>query len=192
VFHSIPAAVTARMQVLERQDGGDRADGTAHADRLRQVPRDTGKLLALMAAGAPAGRLVEIGTSAGYSALWITLSGRPLLTFEVSQSKASLARQTFAMTGTSHLVDLVVADARTRLPSMDGIGFCFLDAEKQVYLECYELVVPRMVPGGLLLADNAIDQKDALQAFLDRAMNDPRVDSVLLPVGQGVVVSRRL
>jgi predicted O-methyltransferase YrrM len=89
-------------------------------------------------------------------------------------------------------IELLVADARDVIRSLDGISFCFLDTEKELYGECYELVVPRMIHGALLLADNAIDSREVLQPMLDRAQADPRVDSVIVPIGKGVLLCRRV
>jgi caffeoyl-CoA O-methyltransferase len=66
------------------------------------------------------------------------------------------------------------------------VAFCFLDAEKDVYLDVYEKVVPNLVPGGILAADNAINHAESLADFLIRAENDPRVDALVVPVGKGV------
>ncbi len=77
MFHDIPPSVTRRMRALEAQDARDRVDGTHQKRRLRQVPPETGRFLALMAAAAPPGMVVEIGTSAGYSSLWIALARVP-------------------------------------------------------------------------------------------------------------------
>jgi caffeoyl-CoA O-methyltransferase len=182
------------MAVLEERDATDRADGTPHLRRLRQIPPETGRFLALLAASAPEGRVVEIGTSAGYSTLWLALAGRVtgrrVTTFEVLPEKAALARETFAVAGVGDLVELVEGDARQALPN--EIGFCFLDAEKEIYAECYQALVPRLVAGGLLLADNAISHRGVLQPFLDQALADPRVDALIVPIGTGELVCRKL
>ena len=73
------------------------------------------------------------------------------------------------------LVHCVQGDARQCLKGYGQISFCFLDAEKPVYLDCYELVVPRMVKGGLLIADNADSHKEALESFMERVQSDKRV-----------------
>ncbi len=149
-----------------------------------------------MAAGAPEGAVVEIGTSAGYSTMWIALAcemlGRTLTTFEVLPEKVRIARETFKLAEVEAIVNLVEGDAREHLAHIDEIGFCFLDAEKEVYADCYELVVPRLVKGGLLMADNAINHRETLQPMLDRALSDERVDAMILPVGKGELVCRRI
>jgi predicted O-methyltransferase YrrM len=195
MFHSIPPSITARMEELERIDARDRIDGTPNRERLRQIPSETGRFLAILAASAPAGAVVEIGTSAGYSTMWLSLAcratGRRITTFEVLADKVTLARDTVRITGLEDLVDIVEDDARRRLPAIERIGFCFLDAEKDVYLDCYEAVIPNLVPGGLLVADNATSHREALQPVIDRACADPRVDAVVVPIGRGELVCRR-
>ena len=195
MFHDIPEPVKRRMDALQALDAADRADGTPRARRLRQIPPETGRFLSLMAATAPPGVYVEIGTSGGYSSLWIGLAclalARKLVTIEVDEWKASLARETFHEAGMEGVVEIVVGDARDALGRLDGISFCFLDTEKELYAECYELVVPRMVPGGLLIADNAINFQEILQPMLDRALADPRVDALIVPIGNGELLCRR-
>ena len=191
MFHPVPPGVLARMQALEAIDARDRQDGTPRAQRLRQVPPETGRFLALLAASAPLGSLIEIGTSAGYSTLWLSLTGRPITTYEILPEKAALARETFREAGVMDQIELVAGDAREHLAALDGIAFCFLDAEKDVYAACYELVVPRLVPGGLLLADNAINHRETLAPMLERALADGRVDALIVPVGHGVLLCRR-
>lgn len=184
------------MHYLERIDSRDRTDGTPHNKRLRQIPPETGRFIALLASMAPKGLCVEIGTSAGYSTLWLTLAHRPedarIVTFEILEEKAKIARETFKAAGVEQIVELMVGDARQNLKRYNGIGCCFLDAEKQDYLEHYEIVVPKLVPGGLLAVDNVVSHQDAAQPMLDRALSDKRVDSLVVPIGKGVLVSRKL
>ena len=196
MFHDIPQSFLDRMQYLEQIDAGDRKDGTPHRQRLRQISRETGKFISVLAASAPEGACVEIGTSAGYSTLWLALarleSAGKITTFELSAEKVRLARETFRLTGLEDLVHCVEGDARERLRACEQISFCFLDAEKLAYLDCYEVVVPRMVKGGLLIADNVISHKESLELFLQRVQSDERVDSVIVPVGQGELVCRKI
>ncbi len=195
MFHDMPETIAARMAFLEEMDACDRVDGTARLQRLRQVPPDAGRFVALLAAAAPPGRCIEIGTSAGYSTLWLALAcrlaGRRLTTFEVLDEKAKLARETFALTGVDDVVEFVHGDAREHLPKLSDIAFCFLDAEKEVYGECYEAVVPRMKPGGLLVADNAINHEAILRPTLDRALSDERVDAMIVPNAKGELICRK-
>ncbi len=196
MFHTIPPIVLERMRYLENIDAHDRADGTPMLSRLRQIPAETGKFISLLARCAPAGDYVEIGTSGGYSALWIGLAcreiGRKLTTFEVLEEKVKIAEETFRLTGMDDTVGLIHGDARLKLADYEKISFCFLDAEKDVYLDCYKLLIPRMVEGGILVADNAINHKVALKEMLDYVLSDVRVDAMVVPVGNGELVCRKL
>ncbi|MFO7584915.1 MAG: class I SAM-dependent methyltransferase [Anaerolineales bacterium] len=195
MFHSIRQPILARMKYLEKMDAQDRIDGTERNRRLRQIPSETGKLLALLAAGAPKGVYLEIGTSAGYSTLWIAIAcemlERTLYTFEILPEKAQLARETFQAAQVEKTITLMEGDARNHLPQFENVAFCFLDAEKEVYGECYEAIVPRLLRGGLLIADNALSHQEDLKPMLDRALTDERVDALIVPIGKGVLVCRK-
>ncbi|MHB0998288.1 MAG: O-methyltransferase [Armatimonadota bacterium] len=196
MFHDIPQPIMDRMRYLEEIDSRDRNDGTPRMARLRQIPPDTGRFIALLAASAPEGDWIEVGTSAGYSTLWLALAcratGRRLTTFEILPEKAELARETFRLTGVSDVISLVEGDALDYIPKLDKISFCFLDAEKEVYADCYDAVIPRLVKGGLIIADNAINHRETLQPMLDRALCDDRVDGLIVPIGKGELVCRKL
>ncbi|RPJ23596.1 MAG: O-methyltransferase [Chloroflexi bacterium] len=196
MFHDIHPAIWERMRVLEELDANDRLDGTPRLQRLRQIPPETGKFLALLAAGAPAGHILEIGTSAGYSTLWLTVAaralGRKVITFEVLPEKVKLARETFRAANVENTVELIASDAREHLTYYANVAFAFLDAEKEVYGDCYELIVPRLVKGGLLVADNAINHRETLAPMLERALSDERVDALIVPIGKGELVCRRI
>jgi predicted O-methyltransferase YrrM len=139
--------------------------------------------------------MIEIGTSAGYSALWLAqacrLGGRRLTTFEILPEKARLARETFVRTGVTDVVQLVEGDFLDHVDEFRDVAFCFLDAEKDVYEACYDAIVPKMVPGAILVADNATSHRDDLQSLLDRVLADERVDAMVATVGKGELVCRR-
>lgn len=196
MFHDIPETIRSRMAELEAIDLKDRADGTPRLKRLRQVPPEVGRFMAILLASAPPGPCIEIGTSAGYSSLWLSLAcratNRRLTTFEILEDKVRLARSTFDATGVADVIELIHGDAIEHLTRFHEIAFCFLDCEKEIYGECYELVIPRLARGGLLIADNAINFETVLRPMLARAFSDARVDAVVVPIGQGELVCRKL
>ncbi len=196
MFHDIPQPVLGQMKALEEIDARDRQDGTPNLKRLRQIPPETGKFLAVQAANVPEGSWLEIGTSAGYSALWITLAaklkGVKLITFELLPEKADLAKKTFKKAKVSNFVELVHGDARGHVKGYEEVAFCFIDPEKEMYQEFYDMVLPNLVSGGLLVADNVISHKDGLAGFLANAEADERVDCVVVPIGRGLLVCRKL
>ena len=198
MFLDIPESIQTRMSTLEERDQVDqvdRVDGTERLDRLRQIPSETGRFIALLAASAPDGAWIEIGTSAGYSTLWLALAARErattITTFEILASKSATAAETFAAAGVNDDVTLVNGDFLDHVNGLRDISFCFLDAEKEVYGQCYEAVLSKMVTGGLLVADNAISHQLELQPMLDAALCDPRVDALIIPIGKGELVCRR-
>ena len=196
MFYDIPHSILDRMRYLEEMDRRDRADGTSRMQRLRQIPPETGKFIAMLAASAPEGNYIEIGASAGYSTLWLSLACRAvkrnITTYEILPEKAVLAHKTFQSAGVEDVVHLVHGDALEHLDQYQNISFCFLDAEKEIYAACYEKVIPNMLSGGIMVADNAINHETTLRPMLDRAMNDSRVDAIIVPIGKGELVCRKL
>jgi predicted O-methyltransferase YrrM len=184
------------MEYLEQLDATHRREHTNHWERLRQVPAETGRFLALLASRIPDGVCLEIGASGGYSGLWISLALRrqhkKLVTFEIREEKVRLARETFDLAGVSDMIEIVQGDAREFLHDYDRIAFCFLDAEKEVYQSCYDAVIPRMLPGGIFVADNITSHKKILSSFTKHAFTDTRVDTLAIPIGSGVLVCTRV
>ena len=196
MLHNIPESVIKRMKYLEKIDAEDRVNGTPRMERLRQIPPETGKFLSILAASAPKGDFIEIGTSAGYSTMWIALAcierGKKIKTFEILKEKIQLAKETFQQSNIEKYVNLVEGDARDYLEGEKNISFCFLDAEKEVYEDCYDLIIPNMVKGGILIADNAINLYDVLKPMIDKALSDKRVDALIVPIGKGELVCRKI
>jgi predicted O-methyltransferase YrrM len=89
------------------------------------------------------------------------------------------------------VISLVEGDFLQHISQLEWVSFCFLDAEKDVYHDCYEAVVPHLVSGGLLVADNVVSHQSELQTFVDEALSDPRVDALVVPIGKGELVCRK-
>lgn len=195
MFENITPRILLRMEQLEAQDKSDRTNGTPRLERLRQIPPETGKFLAILAAMSPPGRWIEIGTSAGYSTLWLCLAAmekqNKINTFEILPEKIKLAKETFHKAGVDDFVQLYGEDLRNHPNLINNIAFCFLDCEKDIYEIFYDLIIPKLVPGGLLVADNAINHEKTLKPMLEKALQDPRVDVVIVPIGMGELVCRK-
>jgi caffeoyl-CoA O-methyltransferase len=196
MFTEISSTMKERMQLLEQVDARDRTDGTERAKRLKQVTPETGKFLALLAANCPdGGDFIEIGTSAGYSSLWISLAlqqrGTTLKTFEILPEKAAMAKETFRIAGVADRIELIEGDFLEKGNSLRKIAFCFLDCEKDIYERCFDIVSSKLVRGGLLVADNAISHHEALKPMREKAQSDDRFDCLTVPIGNGEFVCRR-
>lgn len=195
MFSEITKSMKERMLFLEDIDRKDRNDGTEKLKRLRQIPPETGKFLALLASNCPEGEYVEIGTSAGYSTLWLTLALKPrnikLKTFEILPEKVALARETFKLAGVEDSVHLTAGDFLEKCNDLKQIAFCFLDCEKHLYEKCFNAIADKLVKGGLLVADNAINHYEFLKSMITKAEADPRFDCLIVPIGKGEFLCRR-
>ncbi|TFG21418.1 MAG: O-methyltransferase [Promethearchaeota archaeon] len=194
MFHDIPSKILARMAFLEEEDARDRKKVISKLKRLRQIPPESGKFLALTASSAPPGKMIEIGTSAAYSTLWLSLAAKEraqkIDTFEVLIEKYNLALETVKVTETYDYIRVNFGNAMDLLKPFEEVAFCFLDAEKEDYKEFYNLIIPKMVKGGIFLADNVISHYKDVKPMLDIALQDPRVDALIVPIGKGILMCR--
>lgn len=192
----VPERVRDVMDRLEAQDAADRTDGTPQAQRLRSITPDTGQLLLTLALAIRARTIVEIGTSGGYSGLWLATAAREnggrLVTFDVDPAKVERARQAFADAGLLEVVEQHHADGVAGLAGFDGdADLVFLDAEKEVYEAALQPAIAALRPGGLLVADNLTSHAEVLGPFRDRALADPSLVGLVVQVGKGELVAVR-
>jgi predicted O-methyltransferase YrrM len=136
-----------------------------------------------------------LGSSAGYSTLWLSLAARArgvkLITVELDDQKAAMARENISRAGAAEWVQAVHGDALDHVARVDNLAFCFSELQPpELNARAYETIVPRLVPGGWLVIDNVTSPR-LQQALLERAAQDPRVDSVLLPFAKGDLICRK-
>ena len=177
---------------------------------LMQIAVEQGAFLTLMARAIGARRAVEVGTFTGYSAISIArglpADGR-LLCCDVSDEWAAVARRYFGRAGLQDRIDLRVApalDTLRALPATPAIDLAFVDADKPSYRAYYEELLPRLRPNGLLLFDNVLwsgavvdasdrsENTEAIRALNDHVAHDGRVESVMLPIADGLTIVRKL
>jgi len=188
MFHDISADMQQVMCTLEEQLERDQPS-------LRSVSADVGRCLSLLAMSAPPGAFLELGSSGGYSSLWLSLAARAkgvtLTTVDLNEKKVALARENISRAGAANLVEVFHGDAFDFAARFDKIAFCFSDIEPpELNAKIYEIIVPRLVPGGWLVVDNVTSPRYQKE-FLERAHSDPRVDCVLLPFQKGDLICRK-
>jgi caffeoyl-CoA O-methyltransferase len=176
---------------------------------IMQVAPEQGALLTLLVRLTGARRVVEIGTFTGYSALCLA-RGLPedgtLLCCDTSEDWTAVARRHWEKAGVARKIELVIAPAIETLgalPKTPPIDLAFIDADKVSYIDYYEEILARMGPGGLVLVDNVLwggnvvnpEAKDAnteaIRRFNDHVAADRRVDSVMLPISDGLTFARK-
>jgi caffeoyl-CoA O-methyltransferase len=175
-----------------------------------QISHDEGEFLTMLVRLVGARRAVEVGVFTGYSSICIA-RGLPadghLLACDVSEEWTSIARRYWARAGLEDRIELRLAPAvetLRALPAEPEIDFAFIDADKVGYPDYYEELVQRLRPGGLIVLDNVLRDggvlDDSSQEPGDIAMRrmntlvveDKRVESVMLPVRDGVTLARKL
>jgi caffeoyl-CoA O-methyltransferase len=149
------------------------------------VPREDGRFLNLLVKATQTKNVLEIGTSHGYSALWIALgleeTGGQLTTIEIQPDRVFLAKENLGAAGLQHRVDFQEGDAHQVVTTIDGpFDFIFLDADKDGQIDYFEKLYPKLLPGGLLLAHNAISSENRMRPFLDMIKEHPEFDSLIL------------
>lgn len=154
------------------------------------VTDSDGQTLRILAESLGARRAVEIGTSTGYSALWLGLAmrhtGGRLTTFEVDPRRAATARGYIAKAGLEDNVDIVVGDAHKNIAELkEPIDLVFIDADKPGYVDYLEKLLPLVREGGLILAHNA----EMAPEYMERVRRDPTLETVLLSEDSGFTVT---
>jgi caffeoyl-CoA O-methyltransferase len=154
---------------------------------MHNVTRDDGRLLRLLTETANAQHVVEIGTSNGYSAIWFCLAlrstGGKLTTHEIDPKKIELARHNFERAGVSQLITIVEGNAHEEVLKLDEpIDILFLDADKSGYVDYLNKLLPRVRPGGLIIAHNMapIPPTRADPKYVEAITSSPELETIFL------------
>ncbi len=175
-----------------------------------QIAPEQGAFLTLLTRAVGARRAIEIGTFTGYSALCIARGlpdGGRLLCCDVSEEWTAVGRRYWDKAGVGDRIELRIGpglDTLAQLRDDDVFDLAFVDADKPNYANYFDALVPHIRPNGLLLVDNVLwhgavvdpkaddDNTKAIRAFNDKIAADPRVETVMLPVADGLTLARRL
>jgi len=193
----IDSPARAVLDRLERQDALERQQAAPRGQRLRQITPDVGRFLHTLVLATRPRAIVEIGTSGGYSTVWLATAARAVgaavVTLEIDPEKVRQATANLRHAGLDGVVTVVQGDAFDYLRDRrDPLDFVFLDAEKEDYAAFLDLIVPLLPAGGLLIADNLISHAQELAEFRRRAETDPRLSAVVVPIGRGELLAAKI
>lgn len=163
-----------------------RSSGRIHLE----VPDTDGRVLRVVAESINAKEAVEIGTSTGYSGLWLSLAlqttGGKLTTFEIDAGRAAQARKHFQQAGVDGIVTVIEGDAHKNLQRVKGpVDLVFIDAEKEGYPDYLKQMLPKVRPGGLILAHNV----DMAPEYVTLVTTNPELETVFYMEGRGLGIT---
>ena len=176
---------------------------------IMQIAPEQGAFMTLLARAIGARRIIEVGTFTGYSALCLARAlpaDGKLLCCDLNDEWTTIARRHWQAAGVADKIELrlgLALETLQGLPADPIVDLSFIDADKQGYRAYYEEILPRTRPQGLILFDNVLwfgqvlerESRDAdvraIQALNDFLANDPRVESVMLPIADGLTICRK-
>jgi len=177
----LPPAIDRLLQSIRAADKGQLA-----------VSEEDGRFLRVLIASTGAKRVLEIGAASGYSAIWMGLglrqSGGQLITIEYDAVRAKEATENIRRAGLGDVVQVIAGDAFKEIPKLQGnFDLVFLDAWKPDYKKFFDLVFPRVTPGGLFLAHNVINKKNEMLDFLSAIASHPQAfNTIVSPGHEGI------
>ncbi|MBB3834132.1 putative O-methyltransferase YrrM [Xanthomonas arboricola] len=180
---------------LARFGSANDARESARDRRMLNITPDTGALLAVLVRATGARRVLEIGTSNGYSTVWLAEAaaaiGGHVTTVELAADKVALAQATLARSGLAASVDVVHGDGGAWLTqaASASVDLVFLDSARDAYVHWWPALRRVLRHGGLLVVDNALSHADELAPFTALLAADPAITCSVVPVGNGELLA---
>ena len=166
-------------------------------DGYWNISPQTGEFFYILVLISKAKNILEIGTSNGYSTIWLGESVKQnngkVTTIEVSEHKVKMASENFKRAKLDKIIKIVNGDALKKIPKLKGkFDFLFLDALKEDYINYFKLAYPKLTKNAAIVADNAIMFEKYMKDYLHYVRNHKNLRSVLVPIGSGVEFSLKL
>ena len=164
--------------------------------RLRAVGPEMGRFINILAKSLEAPTILELGTSFGYSGIWLAeaarASGGKLISMELHAYKTEFAKEMAEKAGLAEHIDFKVGDAVEMIKALpSGVDFILVDLWKDLYIPCLDAFYPKLNPGAIIVADNMfMPGNEDVKRYGEAVRAKPGITSVLLPVGSGIEVSR--
>ena len=167
------------------------------AKQYTNIAPENGQFLAILLRSIQAKNVLEVGTSNGYSTIWLAAAlkdtGGKLVTLEFDPGRAAMARAHLAEAELGDVVEIRVGNALDEIPKCTGpFDLVFLDAEKGEYRRYLELALPNIRSGGLIIADDTVTMRDEMPDYVDFVFNTPILHSVDIPLDDGVILSYKV
>jgi predicted O-methyltransferase YrrM len=184
----------AKMQAEASEVQEQTENPSAHH---RSLDPEAAAFLSLLVRVAGAKRILEIGTSVGFSTIYIAdavrQTGGHITTVELIPERSERARQNLQLTGLSEYVAIRTGDVREFVGQLTGPwDLLFIDLDKEMYLPIFDMFSEQVRIGGLIVADNVVSHSEELVPYLNAVRADRRYETITIPVGQGIELSRRL
>jgi predicted O-methyltransferase YrrM len=189
----------ALRQLLDELEAWGRDNDARQPDRRRKMLNlhpDTARLLGILVRAGRRTRLLEVGTSNGYSTLWLAWAAREtggrVVSIDANPDKHALADANLRRGGLRDLVELRTGDAADIIAALPGpFDFVFFDADRLSAPAQLTLLLPKLAPGALVAADNALSHPDEIAPYLDAVRARPEFDHLVVPVGKGLSLAYR-
>jgi predicted O-methyltransferase YrrM len=165
---------------------------------LLAVSEEDGRFLRVLVATRGAKSILEIGAASGYSGIWLGLgareSGGRVVAIEYDPTRAKEAGENVRKAGVVDVVRVIHGDGFVEIPKLPGaFDLVFLDAWKPDYKKFFDLVYPRLNPGGLFIAHNVVNKKNEMEPFLRTILSHPSLyTTIVSPSGEGMSVSYKV
>lgn len=191
-----PTALRALLAELYETGQKNDLEVQERGKKMLNLEPDTARFLHLFLRSSHRTRILEIGTSNGYSTIWLawaaTVTGGQVTSIDRDPQKQEQADINLQRAGLRHIVQLKCGDATQIIASLPGPFDCvFFDADRTSAPEQLALLLPKLSSDVLLLADNVLSHPQEIAAYLDALEALPQFDRLLLPIGKGLSVAYR-
>ncbi|MBI5698132.1 MAG: O-methyltransferase [Thaumarchaeota archaeon] len=198
------------LSVLERLEGQERfeqenLDSVPHSERMLAITPKIGKFYNILLRTAKATKILEIGTSVGYSTIWFAealqeLSGSKIITIDSDAKKIQRAKKNFEEAGVMDIIEQRQGNALDILSQLASqtrskFDFVFIDADKENYVQYFDAAFPLLKVGGLIGADNILlpaRYNHMISLYLNHVKNNPKVLSETIPIDNGEELTLKL
>lgn len=189
------------MQIFSKKVNSLLLDLEKSSEEFWNIPREVGQLLYFLTRAKGARKILEIGTSNGYSGIWLAeaarVNGGVLVTVESHAARFEMAKLNFANAGLTENIKQIMGHAPEIFASAPeiiegGFEMVFLDATKAKHIEYLEVLFPLLASGALLVADNVLSHAEKMQGFVEMVNQSPDMTGEVLKIGDGLIIARKL